>query len=415
MKYYILLALALLFTHSACNSQNGVKNRQDVKDKTNTSASAGSVETLPPNSDHQPAFIGQTRINAVSTATPYTSEVRAKDLGRPWGIIEMPDGNLLITEKSGFMQMYSKTGQLVKKITGFPTVDNDGQGGLLDVALDPDYKINQTIYWSYSLPQDGGKNQTAVGKGRLNIQAGKIENPRLIFKADPAFKSNLHFGSRLVFDRDGNLFVSSGERSHLDGRMQAQKLSSGLGKIFKITREGKPAPGNPFLNTPDAKPEIYAYGIRNAQGLAIHPVTGDLWELEFGPRGGDEINIIRAGKDYGWPTITYGIEYSGKEIGKNITQAPGMEQPIYYWDPVISPSGISFYTSDQIPEWKNNLFIGCLSGQHIDRIVLNGNKVVGEERLLANEGERFRDVLCSPDGHIYAVTDSGKLYVVSKK
>ena len=205
----------------------------------------------------------------------------------------------------------------------------------------------------------------------------------------------------------------SSERSILDGRKQAQFLNSGLGKIFKITKEGKPAPGNPFLNQADAMPEIYSYGHRNPQGLDINPATGDLWEAEFGPRGGDEVNLIKAGKNYGWPTITYGIEYAGEKVGEGIQQKEGMEQPVYYWDPVASPSGMVFYNSDSIPEWKNNLFIACLSSTHIARLVIENNKVVGEERLLSDKNERFRDVAVS-NGKLYAITDGGKLYVIRK-
>jgi len=201
-------------------------------------------------------------------------------------------------------------------------------------------------------------NLPSVAKGQLNEASGTIDNPVVIFRATPDLNSSAHFGSRLIFDKDGNLFVSAGERSNLEGRMQAQKLSAGLGKIFKLTQDGKPAPGNPFINQAGAMPEIYAYGIRNPQGLDINPATGELWEAEFGPRGGDEINIIRAGKDYGWPTITYGIEYGGGKVGEGIQQKAGMEQPVYYWDPVISPSGIAFYKGNAIPEWGNNLVIG---------------------------------------------------------
>src|SRR5690606_12027623 len=211
-----------------------------------------------------------------------------------------------------------------------------------------------------------------------------------------------------------HLFVSTGERSIIEGRVQAQDLKSGLGKIFKITKEGKPAPGNPFLNNPDAMPEIYAYGIRNAQGLDIHPETGELWESEMGPRGGDELNLIKSGKDYGWPTLTYGIEYNGDKIGAPLQQQEGMEQPVYYWDPVLSPSGMVFYKGDAIPEWKNNLFIGGLNSQHIARIVIKDGKVTGEERLLADEGQRFRDVAYH-DGMLYTVTDEGRLYRIQKK
>jgi len=224
----------------------------------------------------------------------------------------------------------------------------------------------------------------------------------------------LHFGSRLIFDKDENLFVSAGERSILEGRAQAQSLTAGLGKIFKITTEGKPAPGNPFLNNSSAKPEIFSYGHRNPQGLDINPATGELWEAEFGPRGGDEINLVRAGKDYGWPVITYGIEYSGEKVGEGIQQKEGLEQPVYYWDPVVSPSGIAFYKGDAIPEWKNNLFVGCLNIGHIDRLVIKDNKVIGEERLLADKNERFRD-LASVNGMLYAVTDAGNLYRISKE
>ena len=278
----------------------------------------------------------------------------AEKLGRPWAVIPLADGRLLITEKSGFMQIHDANGKLIKKITGFPAVDAGGQGGMLDVALDPGFSKNKTIYWSYS-EKYGTGNLMAVAKGQLNEAASQIENPIVILRATPALNSSLHFGSRLVFDKDGNLFVSTGERSKPEGRKQAQWLNSGLGKIFKITKEGKPAPGNPFITRKDAMPEIFAYGIRNAQSLDIHPVTGELWEAEFGPRGGDELNIIKAGKNYGWPIITYGIEYSGPKVGDGFQQQSGMEQPVYYWDPVLSPGGMVFYRGNNIPEWKNKI------------------------------------------------------------
>ncbi len=371
------------------------------------------VETNGANTNYPPAFTGQTRINGVKTTTPYKVDKIADNLGRPWAVVPMPDGRLLITEKSGYMQIHDANGAMVKKITGFPKVEDGGQGGMLDVAFDPDFTKNKIIYWSYSEKYEPG-NLMAVAKGKLNEAAGSIENPTVIFRATPALRSSLHFGSRLIFDKDGNLFVSTGERSVLQGRAQAQLLSSGLGKIFKITKDGKPAPGNPFINQQGAMPEIYAYGIRNAQGLDIHPVTGELWENEFGPRGGDELNIIKPGKNYGWPVITYGIEYSGGRIGDGIQQKAGMEQPVYYWDPVLSPSGMAFYKGDAIPEWKNNLFIGGLSSEHICRLVIVNNKVVGEEKLLTDKNERFRDVAYL-NGMLYAVTDGGDLYRISKK
>lgn len=371
------------------------------------------VETKRPNSDYKPAFAGQTRIAGVRTRTPYKVERIAERIGRPWAVVPLPDGRLLITDKSGFMEIRDANGALVKKITGFPAVDDRGQGGMLDVAPDPDFSKNKMIYWSFS-EKYGNGNLMAVAKGQLNEAAGRIDNPVVIFRATPALRSTLHYGSRLVFNKEGQLFVSTGERSILEGRAQAQLLSSGLGKIFKITKEGKPAPGNPFINKQGAMPEIYAYGIRNAQSLDIHPVTGELWEAEFGPRGGDELNIIKPGNNYGWPVITYGIEYSGSTIGEAIQQRAGMEQPVYYWDPVLSPSGMSFYRGNAIPEWKNNLFIGGLSSQHIARLVIVNNRVVGEERLLADKNERFRDVAYLNE-MLYAITDNGDLFRISRK
>lgn len=366
-----------------------------------------------PNADYKPAFEGQARIKKVITVTPYKVEKIAEKLGRPWAIIPLPDGRLMITEKSGFMTIHAADGTMLKKITGFPVVEDGGQGGLLDVALDPAFTQNKTIYWSFS-KKVGDANLTAVAKGQLSADETTVQNPVVIFQATPALKSDAHFGSRIIFDKDGNLFVSAGERSILEGRKQAQLLSAGLGKIFKITKDGKPAPGNPFLNQPGAMPEIYSYGQRNPQGLDINPATGELWETEFGPRGGDEVNIIKAGKNYGWPVITYGIEYNGNKIGDAIQQKTGMEQPVYYWDPVVSPSGIVFYNSDSIPEWKNNLFIACLSSMHIARLIIENNKVTGEESLLLDKKARFRDI-AQMNGKLYAVTDGGELYVISKK
>ena len=371
------------------------------------------VETQKANSNFKPAFAGQTRIGGVRTNTPIKVELLAEKIGIPWAITPLPDDRLLITDKQGFMQIFDADGKMVKKITGFPEVDYIGQGGLLDVTIDPDFIRNKMIYWTYAEKYNGG-NLMAVAKGRLDEVNATIEQPVVIFRATPALSSGLHFGSRLIFDKDGYLFVSTGERSIQDGRPQAQQLESGLGKIFKMTKDGKPAPGNPFLDQKDAMPQIYAYGIRNCQSLDIHPVTGQLWEAEFGPRGGDELNRIQPGKNYGWPVITYGIEYNGRKIGGAIQQKEGMEQPVYYWDPVLSPSGMAFYKGKAIPEWENNLFIGGLSSQHIARLVIENNKVVGEERLLADTGERFRDIAYNRD-MLYAVTDGGKLYRIRKR
>lgn len=406
--FFLTVILMLVYSAGCANNDPAPVDNNNAD-----TSSLPPVETKAPNSNYQPAFSGQTRISSVKTTTKYKVEKIAEKLGSPFAIVTMPDGRLMVTLKSGYMEIHDKNGALVKKITGFPPVVFAGQGGLLDVAFDPNFAGNKMIYWSFSEKYSPG-NLTAVAKGKLNEAAGKVENVSVIFRATPALNSNLHFGSRLVFDKDGNLFVSAGERSILEGRAQAQKLESHLGKVFKITTDGKPAAGNPFLNQAAAMPEIYSYGHRNPQGLDINPATGELWEAEFGPRGGDEVNIIHAGKNYGWPIITYGIEYSGEKIGDAIQQKAGMEQPVYYWDPVISPSGICFYNGSAIPEWKNNLFIASLSGQHVDRLVIKNNKVVGEERLLTDKNDRFRDITYSND-MLYAITDGGDIYRISKE
>ncbi len=403
-----IVGFAILLT--SCNSQ---QTTQDTKSAA-TDTSAAPVETKKPNTDYKPAFAGQTRVGGVKTNTAFDFKAISSDLTKPWGIVSLPDGRLLITEKGGNMRIAATDGKLSEPVTGLPPVNSKGQGGLLGLAIDPDFTNNRMVYWVFSEDVQGG-NLTSVAKGKLSADEKKIENSTVIYRATPAYNGNLHFGGRILFDKDGNLFVSTGERSDKVTRPQSQDLKSGLGKIVHITKDGKPAPGNPFLNNADARPEIYSYGHRNVQGLAFHPTTGDLWENEFGPRGGDELNRIEAGKNYGWPTITYGLEYSGDKIGNSITQQDGMEQPVYYWDPVLSPSGMTFYSGDAIPEWKNNLFIGGLSSNHIARLVIENNKVVGEERLLAGEGQRFRDVTQGKDGALYAVTDEGRLYRIGKK
>jgi glucose/arabinose dehydrogenase len=371
------------------------------------------VETQPGYANYKPSFTGQTRIAGSKTMTPYKVDKIASKLGNPFAIVTMPDGRLMITLKSGTMEIHGKNGELIKKISGLPEVLYAGQGGLLDVAFDPNFTSNKLIYWSYSEKVEGG-SATAVAKGKLDEGGGKVDNVTVIFRQTPATKGNLQFGSRLVFAKNGDLFVSLGEKSAADVRMQAQQLNSDLGKIIRITTAGKAAAGNPFANQPDAKPEIVSYGHRNPEGLDINPETGDLWESEFGPHGGDEINIIRPGRNYGWPVISYGLEYSGDKVGEGIQQKAGMEQPVYYWDPVVSPSGICFYKGTAIPEWKNNLFVSCLSGQHLDRLIIRNNRVVGEERLLTDKNQRIRDVTYS-DNMLYAITDDGDIYRISKQ
>lgn len=402
---FITICAALL---SACG--NGPAN--------NNPAAAASKDDVgvksPAPSGYKPAFEGQTRITAVTTQTPLDIKLLSKDLKNPWGICTLPDGRFLVTEKSGKLFIVSNTGAKSQAISGIPSVNDNAQGGLLGITIDPAFATNRMIYWTFSEKNPGG-NLTAVAKGKLSANEKSIENALVIYRATPAYDGTLHYGSRILFDKTGNIIFSTGERSDMETRPQAQFLNSSLGKTIRITTDGKPAAGNPFATTPNARPEIYSYGHRNVQGLAFHPATGDLWEGEFGPRGGDEINLIQPGKNYGWPIITYGMEYSGGKIGDGITQKEGLEQPVYYWDPVISPSGMTFYNSDSIPEWKNNLFITGLSSQRIVRLVIENNKVTGEEKLLTDEKQRFRDVTMGRDGALYAVTDGGRLYRVGKK
>lgn len=405
MKIHLsFLSIVFFVLAAACQ-----KKRENVPTPEGTP-----VETQAPNSNYKPAFTGQTRIEGVKTKTPYTVTVLTKELKKPWGIAPLPDGRLLITQKEGTLRMADHSGQLSAPISGLPQVDANGQGGLLGITIDPDFSKNRMVYWTFSERSKPG-NLTAVAKGRLSDDEKMIENTLIIYRATPHYEGDKHFGSRILFDKTGNLVFSTGERSDIETRPQAQSLTSSLGKIIRITTDGKPAPGNPFLNDKNARPELYSYGHRNPQGLALHPVTKDIWEGEMGPRGGDEINRIEAGKNYGWPIITYGIEYGGEKISNGQTQIKDMEQPVYYWDPVLSPSGMTFYSGNAIPEWENNLFIGGLSSMHIARLVIENNKVTGEEWLLANEGQRFRDVAQGKDGALYAVTDSGRLYRIAKK
>jgi len=401
---------AITIIASNCGTNNQAGKTAEIKKDT----SGNPVETNNPNTEYKPAFTGQTRVAGEHTSTPYEGKVINSELKKPWGIIALPDGRLLITEKAGTMRIASTVGTLGNVITGLPVVNSSGQGGLLGLALDPAFSTNRMIYWTFSESTPEG-NLTSVAKGKLSADETRMENAVVIYQATPAYKGNLHYGSRILIDKNGNLIISTGERSDKVTRPQAQSLQSANGKIIRITKDGKPAAGNPFLNNSAARPEIYSYGHRNVQGLAFHPQTGELWENEFGPKGGDELNLIQPGKNYGWPTITYGLEYSGQKIGEAITQQAGMEQPVYYWDPVLSPSGMTFYTSSNIPEWKNNLFIAGLNSKHIARMVIKNNKVTGEERLLGDENQRFRDITEGKDGALYAVTDEGRLYRIGKK
>lgn len=329
-------------------------------------------------------------------------EVIAKDLENPWGLQFLPDGRLLVTEKSGQLRIVTKEGEVSEPVAGIPEVDPKDQGGLLDVLVAPDFADSGTIFFSYSEPRGGGKNGTSVARARLILEAdaGKLEDLKVIFRQEPAAASGLHFGSRLVLARDGSLFVTTGERNAL--RAEAQNPANHIGKVIHITPDGEPAADNPKLPGWDAK--VWSIGHRNIQGAALNPATGKLWTVEHGARGGDELNIPEKGKNYGWPVITWGVDYSGAKIGEGTTKA-GMEQPIYYWVPSIATSGLAFYTGDLFPEWKGNAFVGGLKSMQIQRLVLDGEKVVGVEKLLDDQNSRVRDIRQGPDGALWVITD----------
>ncbi len=335
------------------------------------------------------------RIAGVAEVVPVAS-----GLEHPWGLAFLPDGRALITERPGRLRLLGRDGRLSEPLSGVPPVVARGQGGLLDVAVDPAFAENRTIYLSYSEGGPGGAG-TAVARARLST-AG-LEEVRVIFRQAPKVNGTGHFGSRLVFGRDGSLFVTLGDRYSY--RDSAQDLTTHLGKIVRIRRDGTPPSDNPFLTRSDAKPEIWSYGHRNVQGAVLHPQTGALWTIEHGAQGGDELNQPQAGKNYGWPVITYGRDYSGAKIGIG-PKGPGMEQPTYYWDPSIAPSGLLFYTGTAYPGWQGNLFTGSLKFGALVRMEVSGDAITREERLLEDLGERIRDVRQGPDGLIYLVTDA---------
>ena len=324
-------------------------------------------------------------------------ETVADGLKHPWALAFLPDGRLLVTERPGRLRLLAD-GKLSKPLTGVPEVFAQGQGGLLDVALDPDFDQNRLVYLTYAEAGEGGAS-TAVARGKF-AETG-LEHVEVIFRQQPKVDGGLHFGSRLAFSPDGKLFITLGERFKFT---PAQDLSNHLGKIVRINPDGSVPKDNPFVGRDDARPEIWSYGHRNAQGAAIHPKTGKLWENEFGPLGGDELNIPQAGANYGWPVVSWGKHYDGREIANPPTH-PEFADAIHHWTPVISPSGMTFYTGEAIPGWKDNLLIGGLSSEAIIRLTLDGEKVVDEERIPMNA--RIRDVAVAPDGSLYAVTDDG--------
>lgn len=362
------------------------------------------LETRPPNAaDQRPAFPGQTRACKVTSDVAFDVVVLATGLEHPWAVEPLPGGDFLVTERPGRMRIISATGEVGPPIGGLPDVDARGQGGLLDVALSPAFESDRTIYWSYAEPREGG-NGTAVARGVLSADGRRVDQVQVIFRAMPTYAGTGHFGSRLAFGPDGMLYITTGDRFDTPMRMHAQRTDNHLGKVLRIAPDGSAPADNPFVNEPDAMPEVWTLGHRNIQSAAFDP-QGRLWTVEHGPRGGDELNLIEPGKNYGWPLVSYGEEYSGEPIEGAVTARPGYEQPVYYWDPVIAPSGAQWYTGDAFPEWRGNLFIGGLVTKGLVRLVLENDRVTGEEHLLTDRGQRIRDVRLGPDGLLYIVTD----------
>lgn len=366
-------------------------------------AAAQDFNAPPPNApDQSPAFEGQTRAPALDDGVGLTREVVAEGLNEPWGMDLLPDGVWIVTEKPGRMRLVTAEGEISDPIVGMPEVDTRGQGGLLDVTVRDDFAETRRVWWSYSEPRGEGRNSTSVATGTLSADGTEMTDVRVIFRQEPAWASPNHFGSRLVFDREGALFVTTGDRSQPEPRQLAQDVSTHIGKVLRIDPEGGPATGNPEIA--GGLLEIWSWGHRNLQSAALD-ADGRLWTVEHGPRGGDELNRPEPGLNYGWPIITYGRDYSGRPIGQGLTAQDGLEQPLYYWDPVIAPSGMVFYEGDLFPGWDGSVLIGGLAGQALVRLELDGDRVTGEARYLQSEG-RIRDVDIAPDGAVFILTDS---------
>ena len=335
------------------------------------------------------------------------SAVKTVDgLKQPWGMAFLPDGEILISERSGTLRRIHNGKLLAAPVSGLPAIEEHGQGGLLGLALHPQFAKNHWLYVAYAGKGKGGYS-THLARGQY--QDGALTQWQVLFEATPKSDPGQHFGGRIVFDRAGYVYLSLGDRGERDS---AQDLSSHAGSVIRLHDDGRIPADNPFVNTPGAKPEIYSYGHRNMQCMALHPVSGQVWTCEHGPQGGDEVNIEGAGANYGWPVITYGEEYGGGAVGKGATQQEGMEQPVLYWKPSIAPSGMTFYTGDKYPAWRGNLFVGALKSELVSRVTLDGNRYVSEERLLENAIGRIRDIQQAPDGYLYVLTDEdeGGLY-----
>lgn len=406
IPFWILACFLLLVMWSCSN-----KTTDSASGNSNKPTSGG-VEILPQEAAGQePAFIGQTRIGRIETVTVFKIDTIATGLDRPWGVDFLPDGRMIVTEKPGRVRIVDQKGVVGDSIRGMLPVHFQQDGGLMDIVTAPDFVSSRELFWAFSEKKDTGYVPT-LARGVLSEDERQLEDVTIIYRAEPAIGSVMHYGTKLLFDAGGHLLATIGERFEPRIRNRAQDLSSAFGKVIRIDRTGAAASGNPFVGQADALPEIWAYGFRDPQGLAIHPETGELWLSDHGPRAGDEINLVEAGKNYGWPVISYGLEYSREPVNGGLTQADNMQQPLYYWDPAVAPAGICIYSGRLIPEWKNNLFVACLRGKHLIRLTIDGHKITGEERLLSDWDRRIRGVCEGPDGALYLWTDEAKGCIV---
>ncbi|MFP4208864.1 MAG: PQQ-dependent sugar dehydrogenase [Wenzhouxiangella sp.] len=402
-----VLPFVLLLALSGCNADPGVaesdSSRAAEPAREARAAQPAAEETRPPESDYEPAFAGQTRAPRPATTADWTTETLAQGLEHPWAIDFLPDGALLVTERPGRLRVVSADGDISDPVAGVPEVDARRQGGLLDVALAPDFESSRTLFLSFSEPHEDGTNNTAVARARLSADASALEEVEIIFSQYPSVESVGHYGSRIVFQDADTLWVAMGDRQGHPVRQNAQDPTNLIGTVARIHTDGSIPEDNPFVDHEEYAPEMWSWGHRNIQSADVHPETGELWTVEHGPRGGDELNLTEAGKNYGWPAISYGIEYRGGEVYEGKTEQDGMEQPVYYWDPVIAPSGMTFYTGEAFPEWRGDLFVGGLRSALVSRLVMEDARVVAEEWL--DVGHRVREVVEGPDGYIYLATD----------
>ncbi len=411
------LTLAALLALGACAPATPpVDAPPDSTTSRTSAATCEPLETRPPKAtDQQPAFEGQTRACADPTDVAFDVTVLATGLSHPWAVEPLPDGRLLVTERPGRLRLVSADGELGEPITGLPAVDARGQGGLLDVALSPSFATDRTLFWTYAEPRQGG-NGTAVARGALAPDGRSVTDVRVLFRVQPTYDGDKHFGSRVDVGPDGMLYITVGERSDAPMRPQAQLLSSHLGKTIRIAPDGSVPQDNPFVGQDGALPEIWTTGHRNAQSAAFD-AQGRLWQVEMGTAGGDELNLVARGNNYGWPVAAYGEEYSGADLALAETTRPGTEQPVYYWDPVIAPSGAEWYEGSAFPEWRGSLFVGALAQKRLVRLTVEDGRVTGEEHLLADRNKRIRDVREGPDGALYVVTDedAGELWRITPR